>query len=100
MNRIFIVIYINRSVTAEQDSALTANLEERRSTFQLLLGDFGANNQGLLSCTFSSLRTWMSSGAMSRMVWSMRAFIFATGIVKTSSQERMHAREWTTATTG
>lgn len=39
MNRIFIVMYINRSVTAEQDSTLTANLEERRPIFQLLLGD-------------------------------------------------------------
>lgn len=39
MNRIFIVMYINRSVTAEQDSALTANLEERRPIFQLPLGD-------------------------------------------------------------
>lgn len=54
----------------------------------------------LLRSTFSSLRTMMSSGAMSRMMRSMRTFIFATGIVNTSSQESIQAREWPTARTG
>lgn len=50
--------------------------------------------------TFSSRHTWTSSGDIRRMVVSARAFILATGMVKTRSQERTQATEWTTARMG
>lgn len=52
------------------------------------------------ACTFSSVWIWTSSGAMRRTLVIVRAFILATGMVKTGSQESTQARQWTTTRTG
>ena len=54
----------------------------------------------LLTFLGEQLETAMASGGMSRMTRRVRAFILATGMVKTRVQARRQARLWARARIG